>query len=909
MEGEERVEKQSSSNDVVVVISGEEEGAKVSEKSEDSKGLEKAPFGSYSFSKYLTVEPPIAQLSELQIPTSSKTIPTTASTSAAEIPKLSPTLDKSNKLGVENPQSITRRRSIGRTMYSKPKSRLVEPSYPITRKIVEEKTPTVPPRAISPNKSSPNVPSPSGKSNGTTPRGTVKTAPVTPRTPLIVSLPEEEDDDEEDDDVYKTGLFQVVDEKKESKKWKKIFLIELIAFVCIMIVLVASLTIHRLTKSKVWSLEIWKWSVLVLVIFCGRLVTEWCSNVLVFLFERNYFMKKKVLYFVYSLKKSVRVFIWLGLVLLAWALLINRGVPRSRRTTRILNYITRALASSLIGAAMWMLKTLVVKLLASSFHVKRFFDRIQESLFHQYVLQTLSGPPLMEYAESTGSSAKPSGRLSFKSVQKGKQVEKQEVVDVEKLHKIKREKVSAWTMGGLIQLIRTSGLSTISDTLEESVDDEGVEQKEKQITSKWEAKAAAYRIFKNVAKPRSKHIDEEDLLRFMNMEEVDNVLPLFEGAVQTGKIKKLSFCNWVIKVYHERKYLAHSLDDAKTAIEELNKIVTGIISVVIIIVWMVFEGLVFVFIMHPFDVGDRCVIDGIQMVVEEMNILTTIFLRYDNEKIFYPNSVLATKPISNFNRSPEMHDSVEFSVDDPTSAESIAALKAKIKAKSDVKVVASEMDRYLESKPQHWRPEHSVQVKEIEDVNKMKMVLYVTHTINFQNSDERSNRKAELVFELKKIFEEIGIKYHLLPQEKVSVRKGLNKKEKQITSEWEAKAAAYRVFTKPHSITHIDVEDLLRFMNMEEVNNVLPLFEGAVQTGETIFLQLGEAEDEGEEDERYSEWRRRRKQRLVAEEMKARRNRSAILTNRQQLSDSVEFAVDVSTSAKTIVALEAKRKV
>lgn len=62
-----------------------------------------------------------------------------------------------------------------------------------------------------------------------------------------------------------------------------------------------------------------------------------------------------------------------------------------------------------------------------------------------------------------------------------------------------------------------------------------------------------------------------------------------------------------------------------------------------------------------------------------MNILTTVFLRYDNEKIFYPNSVLASKPISNFYRSPEMSDSIEFSVDFSTSVESIGALKAKIK--------------------------------------------------------------------------------------------------------------------------------------------------------------------------------------------------------------------------------------
>lgn len=73
--------------------------------------------------------------------------------------------------------------------------------------------------------------------------------------------------------------------------------------------------------------------------------------------------------------------------------------------------------------------------------------------------------------------------------------------------------------------------------------------------------------------------------------------------------------------------------------------------------------------------------------------------------------------------------------------------------------------RYLESKPQHWRPAHNVVVKDIEDVNKMKMALYVTHTINFQNYGDKNSRRSELVLELKKIFEEVKIGYHLLPQE------------------------------------------------------------------------------------------------------------------------------------------------
>lgn len=68
-----------------------------------------------------------------------------------------------------------------------------------------------------------------------------------------------------------------------------------------------------------------------------------------------------------------------------------------------------------------------------------------------------------------------------------------------------------------------------------------------------------------------------------------------------------------------------------------------------------------------------------QLLVEEMNILTTVFLKLNNEKVYYPNSILATKPISNFYRSPNMVDNVEFSIDFMTPAEKIGAMKEKIK--------------------------------------------------------------------------------------------------------------------------------------------------------------------------------------------------------------------------------------
>jgi hypothetical protein len=72
--------------------------------------------------------------------------------------------------------------------------------------------------------------------------------------------------------------------------------------------------------------------------------------------------------------------------------------------------------------------------------------------------------------------------------------------------------------------------------------------------------------------------------------------------------------------------------------------------------------------------------------------------------------------------------------------------------------------RYLEKNPQHWHANHNLVVKEIENVNKIKMGLFVFHTINFQDVGEKTRRRTELVMEIKRIFEELNIRYNLLPQ-------------------------------------------------------------------------------------------------------------------------------------------------
>nr|8TDK_A Chain A, Mechanosensitive ion channel protein 10 [Arabidopsis thaliana]8TDK_B Chain B, Mechanosensitive ion channel protein 10 [Arabidopsis thaliana]8TDK_C Chain C, Mechanosensitive ion channel protein 10 [Arabidopsis thaliana]8TDK_D Chain D, Mechanosensitive ion channel protein 10 [Arabidopsis thaliana]8TDK_E Chain E, Mechanosensitive ion channel protein 10 [Arabidopsis thaliana]8TDK_F Chain F, Mechanosensitive ion channel protein 10 [Arabidopsis thaliana]8TDK_G Chain G, Mechanosensitive len=697
---------------------------------------------------------------EMASPESEKGVPFSKSPSP-EISKLVGSPNKPPRAPNQNNVGLTQRKSFARSVYSKPKSRFVDPSCPVDTSILEEEVREQLGAGFSFSRASPN-----NKSN----RSVGSPAPVTPSKVVV-----EKDEDEE---IYK----KVKLNREMRSKISTLALIESAFFVVILSALVASLTINVLKHHTFWGLEVWKWCVLVMVIFSGMLVTNWFMRLIVFLIETNFLLRRKVLYFVHGLKKSVQVFIWLCLILVAWILLFNHDVKRSPAATKVLKCITRTLISILTGAFFWLVKTLLLKILAANFNVNNFFDRIQDSVFHQYVLQTLSGLPLMEEAERVG--REPStGHLSFATVVKKGTVKEKKVIDMGKVHKMKREKVSAWTMRVLMEAVRTSGLSTISDTLDETAYGEGKEQADREITSEMEALAAAYHVFRNVAQPFFNYIEEEDLLRFMIKEEVDLVFPLFDGAAETGRITRKAFTEWVVKVYTSRRALAHSLNDTKTAVKQLNKLVTAILMVVTVVIWLLllevattkvllffstqlvalafiivstcknlFESIVFVFVMHPYDVGDRCVVDGVAMLVEEMNLLTTVFLKLNNEKVYYPNAVLATKPISNYFRSPNMGETVEFSISFSTPVSKIAHLKERIA-------------EYLEQNPQHWAPVHSVVVKEIENMNKLKMALYSDHTITFQENRERNLRRTELSLAIKRMLEDLHIDYTLLPQD------------------------------------------------------------------------------------------------------------------------------------------------
>ncbi|KAG6490127.1 hypothetical protein ZIOFF_051410 [Zingiber officinale] len=116
--------------------------------------------------------------------------------------------------------------------------------------------------------------------------------------------------------------------------------------------------------------------------------------------------------------------------------------------------------------------------------------------------------------------------------------------------------------------------------------------------------------------------------------------------------------------------------------------------------------------------------------------------------VTYPNTVLATLPLGNFYRSPNMGESIDFCIHVATPVEKIAIMRERILG-------------YLENKKEHWYPGPLVVLRDVDDMNKLKISIWMRHRINFQDMGERFVRRELVVQEMIKVLRELDIEYRM----------------------------------------------------------------------------------------------------------------------------------------------------
>ncbi len=157
---------------------------------------------------------------------------------------------------------------------------------------------------------------------------------------------------------------------------------------------------------------------------------------------------------------------------------------------------------------------------------------------------------------------------------------------------------------------------------------------------------------------------------------------------------------------------------------------------------------IFLFVKHPYDVGDRVDIVGPAqeyLVVEQISLLYTVFKRIDSMKMVQvPNIVLNTLWIENITRSKAMKEQLEMYISFDTSLE-------------DIETLRSEMEAFVRhsDNSRDFQPDIVLEATGIGNMDKLQLKVEIRHKSNWHNETVRAARRSKfmcaLVLALRKV--------------------------------------------------------------------------------------------------------------------------------------------------------------
>lgn len=212
------------------------------------------------------------------------------------------------------------------------------------------------------------------------------------------------------------------------------------------------------------------------------------------------------------------------------------------------------------------------------------------------------------------------------------------------------------------------------------------------LESERSAQALAQRIYLSFVTQDSDVMCVEDIASKMGadcLEQAEDCFGLFDED-GNGTVSLQEMTAKVFGIRHERNAIVSSLHDVDQAIDALDALLTTIVSVVCIFVVVCFlsQGFtttlatsatalislsfvfaatcqevlgscIFLFVKHPYDIGDRVSIESHQLIVEHICLLYTIFTNVDSGNIVQaPNIVLNGLWVDNVTRGKAVKEQV-----------------------------------------------------------------------------------------------------------------------------------------------------------------------------------------------------------------------------------------------------------
>jgi len=158
----------------------------------------------------------------------------------------------------------------------------------------------------------------------------------------------------------------------------------------------------------------------------------------------------------------------------------------------------------------------------------------------------------------------------------------------------------------------------------------------------------------------------------------------------------------------------------------------------------VLASVIFLFIKHPYDVGDRVQINKDIYIVQEINLLSTVFIDGSSAYLQAPNNILNTLWIQNIRRSKEMSETFTFDV----------AYKTTF---SDLERLRDIMLAFLEKEQRDFHAVFDLTVKDFPDQSMMTLSAGIKYKSNWQQDSLKVKRRNRWLCALKTALAEANV--------------------------------------------------------------------------------------------------------------------------------------------------------
>ena len=460
-------------------------------------------------------------------------------------------------------------------------------------------------------------------------------------------------------------------------------------------------------------------------------------------------------------------FWWLAIEISFLPTMKNHHINGDKSTRSWEVSTNKVLVSCFVGAILIFAEKIIIQLIAISFHLRTYADRIELNKFQINSLTKLYQFSKDQIAMDDKEFEEPSGPASgtrtpaqlVKEAQKGTMQAFRQIGDI-------AGKVAGDFTGRAV--VKSTHPHQVVLTL---------------LSSNGGSQVLARRLYRTFAREDTESVHQDDLRNaFDNDDEADAAFSMFDKDMN-GDITMEELEAVCVEIGRERKSITASLKDLDSVVSRLDSVLLFIVFVITVLVlisllstsaagvltsagstilalsWLFsataqefLQSLIFVFVKHPFDVGDRITVygnTGSQMkgddfFVKEISLLYTEFKKLEGHVVQAPNSYLNTLFILNQRRSGGLAEAIPIVVKFGTTLEQIDGLRQRL------------LD-FVKSEKREYQGNILTELRDVTEVHSLTVNVVFFYKSNWQNELLRLQRRNKFICAMMVAFQELGI--------------------------------------------------------------------------------------------------------------------------------------------------------